>query len=483
MTTARAERALLAPRSELGSKLLALPEDQWFDRKSARVSPKDLADALVGFGNADGGTVVVGLSDGVVEGTDVNPRLRNDQMQASLDFTVPPVRTRSRLVACERGDGMGDHLLVIDVLPADDVVHANRKDVAFLRVGDENRKLTFAQRQELAYDRGQGTYETRLVGPAHAIHLDDRLLGHYATALGASDPHGVLAARGMARDGQLTVAGALLFGKDAGAVFPEAHVRVLRYRGSERGTGSRQQLVEDERVEGPLPHQIMRARELVRSVQPTRRALNAEGTFAPMPLVPEDAWLEGIVNAVVHRSYSLAGDHTRIEIFDDRIEITSPGRFPGIVALTSPQDAPRFARNPRIARVCADLNFGQELGEGIKRIYEEMRLAGLSEPLYRQTSGAVHLVLSGLPADRKLDALLPFDHRDIVAALRESQRLSTGEIEDRIGLTRPATLKRLTRMRDAGLIEWVGKSPKDPRAYWTLRAQPRRHQNEASVNS
>lgn len=87
-----------------------------------------------------------------------------------------------------------------------------------------------------------------------------------------------------------------------------------------------------------------------------------------------------------------------------------------------------------------------------------------------QSSGAVHLELSGAPANRKLDALLPFDHRDIVAALRDAQRLSTGELADRIGLSRPAARKRLQRMRTAGLIDWVGKSPKDPRAYWTLRS-------------
>lgn len=480
MTTVHAEQALQRPVEEVGRALLALPEDQWFDRKSARIPAKELADTLIGFGNAEGGTVVVGLWNGTIEGTDGHPRLRNAQMQAAIDFTVPPVRARSRLLECRHDDGRGDHLLVIDVEAGDSVVHVNRKDAAFLRVGDENRRLTFAQRQEPTYDKGQGTYETRLIHDTQSVDLADALLESYAEAVGAADPHALLEARGMARQGQLTVAGALLFADNAGAIFPEAHLRVLRYRGSERGTGSRQQLVEDIRVEGPLPRQILQAQRIVREQQPTRRALNADGLFANMPLVPEDAWLEGIVNAVVHRSYSLAGDHTRIEIFDDRIEITSPGRFPGLVALADPKNAPRFARNPRIARVCADLNFGQELGEGIKRIYEEMRLAGLNDPLYHQSSGAVHLELSGLPADRKLDALLPFDHRDVVAALREAQRLSTGELAEQIGLTRPATLKRLNRMRAAGLIEWVGKSPKDPRAYWTLRAADKRQRNDAS---
>jgi ATP-dependent DNA helicase RecG len=62
--------------------------------------------------------------------------------------------------------------------------------------------------------------------------------------------------------------------------------------------------------------------------------------------------------------------------------------------MSDPPNAPRFARNPRIARVCADLNFGQELGEGIKRMYEEMRLAGLHDPLYKRCPIGLHLAVS-----------------------------------------------------------------------------------------
>lgn len=140
-------------------------------------------------------------------------------------------------------------------------------------------------------------------------------------------------------------------------------MRVLRYRGTQRGSGARQQLLSDDRFEGPIPHVLQAARARVAEVVPTRRALGFGGRFVPLPLAPEDAWLEGVVNAVVHRSYSLGGDHVCVEVFDDRIEIESPGRFPGIVDLSHPLEAPRFARNPRIARVCSDLHFGQELGE------------------------------------------------------------------------------------------------------------------------
>ena len=467
MGTIAVESALNAPPNEIGPELIGLPEDQWLERKSSRIAPRDLANALIGFANADGGTIVVGLSDGEVEGTEADVSRRNAQMQANVDFCVPPVRAKSRLVACIDGAGEENALLVIGVEPGDSV-HANGKDEVYLRVGDENRKLNFAQRRELLFDKGQASYEA---GPAGAAldAVDRSLLEGYAIAVGAPDSERLLHARGLANDNELTIAGCLLFAEAPQAFMPEAFIRVLRYRGRERGSGARQQLVDDVRLEGPIPEQLSGAKEAVERLQPTRRALGEGGSFEDVPLVPGDAWLEGIVNAAIHRSYSMVGDHIRVEIFDDRIEISSPGRFPGLVDLSRPLETTRFARNPRIARVCADLSLGQELGEGIRRMFEEMRQAGLTDPAYRQTSGSVELQLSAEPVDRQLEERLPKRSRAITRSLRAADRMSTGEVAEALAVSRPVAQRELSLLREAGVVEWVGKSPKDPRAYWQLK--------------
>lgn len=72
MSTNAVERALASGVKEAGPLLLALPEDQWFERKSVKVAPKTLAAALVAFGNAEGGTIVVGLGNGSMEGRSAN---------------------------------------------------------------------------------------------------------------------------------------------------------------------------------------------------------------------------------------------------------------------------------------------------------------------------------------------------------------------------------------------------------------------------
>ncbi len=175
------------------------------------------------------------------------------------------------------------------------------------------------------------------------------------------------------------------------------------------------------------------------------------------------------MNAVVHRSYSLAGDHVRVEIFDDRVEIESPGRFPGLVDLSDPGRVTRFARNPRIARVLADLRFGIERGEGVRRIFEEMRLAGLADPEYFQTSGSVRLTLSTAPIDRELEARMPPAGRDLMRLIRERERTSTGDLVVASGLSRPVVLRRLNDLAELGMVEWVGASRRDPHAYWRIR--------------
>ncbi len=136
---------------------------------------------------------------------------RNELAQASLDFCVPPVHVSHQFVDCIADGGEHDHLLVLDVAPTEGVVHANSKDEVYLRVGDENRKLTFAQRQELAFDRGHDSYEARQLPGATVDTLDTTPLSECAGALGAPDPLRLLRARGLLTGDTPTVAGLLLF--------------------------------------------------------------------------------------------------------------------------------------------------------------------------------------------------------------------------------------------------------------------------------
>lgn len=465
MYAAEVDQALSRPVGEAVEVLRFLPEGQWFERKSGRVSARNVAAALVALSNAEGGCVLVGIHDGVVEG--VAARRINDLRQAAQDFTQPVVRVRAEELMTS--DGLT--LLVLRVDPGERV-HETTSGDCYLRVGDESRKLGFIQRQELEYDRGSAPFDGTVVD-ADVSLLDPAQVAAYQSAIGASTPDGMLHARGLlTRAERLTVAAYLLFAGHPQDLFPNAHVRVLSYRENDRGTGADFTLDDqaDVRCEGSIPEHIAQASRVVESFLPRRRALGARGRFEGVSVVPRDAWLEGLVNAVIHRSYSMAGDHVRVEVFPNRMEITSPGRFPGLVDPTRPLAISRYARNPRLARVCSDLGIAQELGEGIRRIFAEMRARGLTDPIYAQTAGSVRLTLlftDALPAE--LRARLPRPTLQVLDLLRRTNRpLGTGQVSDALGVTRPTASRHLQRLQQEGLVVWEGQSPKDPRATWRL---------------
>ncbi len=297
MTRDTVEKVEKLPAAERGQALLDMSEDQWFDRKSIRTTPEGLAKLLIGFANAEGGVAVVGLGSGRVEGVDGSPTKTNDLLQAPIDFAEPSVRARTHFVDVANHKGEPDRLLLFEVDPSD-VVHANQRDEVYLRVGDETKRLTFRQRQELTFDKGQAVFDGTAVEGAAPKDLDEALCKQYAELVGHPDHERLLQARGLVRpDGRFTVAGYLLFGRHPQELIPEAHVRVLRYLGTERGTGESQNLQTDMRCEGPIPHVLEGAIENARTYQPTRRALAVGlSRFEPQPLLPEQVWVEGVVS-------------------------------------------------------------------------------------------------------------------------------------------------------------------------------------------
>lgn len=147
---------------------------------------------------------------------------------------------------------------------------------------------------------------------------------------------------------------------------------------------------------------------------------------------PQREFPNALVRVLKYGAYSMMGDHIRFEIFPNRVEITSPGRFPGLVSPDTPLEIKRSAQNPRIARVCADLGIARELGEGILRIFTEMRQRGFVDPIYRQSSSSVTLTLlasDALPGE--VVSRLTGSALAILDALRlAGQPLGTGQLAE-----------------------------------------------------
>lgn len=447
------------------TQLVSIAEDQWFERKSFRIKPKDLAKTIVGMANAEGGIIAVGITDRKFDGRP-SSRQENELRQTTLDHTDPTVRVRIEVLDID-GD---TQVYLFHVLPSERV-HYLKSGECFLRVGDESRHLKADDILELRYTKGEQQYGTTVPPKANTQDLDMELVAEYANVIGSSTPLDALKARNLIdKEGNPRTAAILLFGRNPQEFFPSAHIRILRFGEDQRLPGQMQQLLDDHRFDGPLPHQIHKAQEVIGGILPTVRRLTGTGRFEDENLIPHEVWLEGLVNAVVHRSYSMAGDHIRFEIFPNRIDISSPGRFPGLVDPTRPESIARFARNPLIARVTAELRIGQELGEGIRRMFASMRRVGFADPVYTQTSGSVILTLKAVQRlDNDLLRNLPRHSKEVLSVLETAERpMSTGEVAEVLGLSAPPARRALQAMRDVGIVQWRGNGPRDPRATWSI---------------
>lgn len=466
--------------------LLARNEDQWFDRKSIRIEARHLADVLLGFANADGGRIVVGVHNGEIEGVDASPKRINDDLQATLDFSSPPVRHSHLLLDCTNRNGQPDHLLILDV-EASETIHRNQKQECFLRVGDENRLLSRSQERELAFDKGESVFDSTLVPGLIRDDLDIPAVEDYVSKLSSSSVPTLLRSRRLFLDYPhrtgVTQAGWLLFGLQPPIW---SYVRYLRYTGTVAETGIRSNIVEDVRLEGTIPSIIENTRLFLLARLETVIRLTSGGRFEPVPVLPEFAWLEAIVNAVTHRSYSLQGDGVRVREFDDRLEVESPGRLPGLVRIQNIQNM-RFSRNPHIARVLAEMTgYVRELNEGIPRMFEEMERYGLRPPIFYIGEGNVRVTLY------KQQESIPFyDESEIqilLAPLRRrmneettalflsfliaNRQLSSRDIAAWLNVAVPTARSYMKILESAGLVTMSALSRNAPNASWAITESP-----------
>lgn len=405
-------------------ELLKLPEGQLLARKSARLAPRELANLLIAFANADGGTLLLGVEEGAVEGFQQYQGKVDSLLPSALALCRPPVRLQARWIPGTNRRGVEDRVLAVEIQPGERV-HSNTRDEVYLREGDRTRKLGFEERLQLVYDRGEASYELTEVERATLEDLDGELLGQYAHRLETSlEPADLLVARGLARrqEGELRLncAGVLLFAENPAAFLPRPGLRILRYEGTSTETGPRMNLVKDLTLELPLPRLIVETQRALAAQLRDFTRLGPRGLFETVPEYPPFAWQEAVVNAVCHRAYSLAGSQIEVRLFDDRMEVESPGRLPGLVRLANLRHA-HYSRNPRIARVLTEFGFVRELGEGVDRMIEEMSSFGLEEPQFQEVGYSVVVTLRNGATGRQV---APVQSRREVAQPQPPARLN-----------------------------------------------------------
>ena len=225
------------------SVFASIKENQFFDRKSARIKPNDAARHIVAFANAAGGKLAIGIEDnGEITGFGVD-RAQNveDFEQAALTFCSPVPNVRKERVPVVTASGRDDFILVLDVGASTDRVISRRGDrKVFLRQQDRSVELDREQVTALEYDKNQRRFEDEVVDRSSIDDVDPEVMARYKADIGTDLPdEQVLRSRGFLVDGHLTNAGVLIFAENPTRFIPCARVRVIRFDGDKMGTGRR----------------------------------------------------------------------------------------------------------------------------------------------------------------------------------------------------------------------------------------------------
>ena len=467
--------------------LTSAPEGHFFDRKSERIATKNFAQHLSAFANASGGLLVLGIEDnGDITG--VNADKENDFRKATLDFLQTPPELNIEVISCTLKSGSLGNIMLFHIAPSANEIIKLKTGDAYLRAGDSSRKLNAEQLVALEYSKGIKSFESRIIDEATLNDLDHEIIKKYVEILNpaVSSPFDVLKSRGLLREieGSLkvTVGAVLLFGKTPTQYLPGARVRFLRYEGVTAGVGSDFNIVKDITIEKPLPILLKEMQSIVAAQMREFQQLDRDGVFRKIPEYPAFAWLEGLVNAIAHRDYSIQGDYIRITMFDDRIEFSSPGKLPNIVTVDNIQNT-RFSRNPMIARVLSDFGWVRELNEGVKRIYSDMQSFFLDPPVFSEPNGnTVLLVLHNNIVARSIrrittqkavfskqwESLSEFD-RNIILYIANIDKCTPGMLVDLTKRSRPTVIAHVKQLLDKDMIVEHSTSLRDPTKYYTIK--------------
>ena len=415
-------------RKELLDKI-RLGEDTFLEYKEVRFAGQriteprrdSLADELAAFANSRGGVFVLGVEDGTREILGI-PNERLDTAERSVhelchDSIDPPITPIIERLELPTTAGVDVAVIKIDV-PRSLFVH--RSPGGFLhRVGSAKRIMSSEYLARLFQQRSQARlirFDEQIVSKATLDDLQPDLWERFRTPRSPSEREHFLSKLHMARtddEGMLrpTVAGVLTGSKDARPWLPNAYIQAVAYRGTSIRAGASNDPYQLDAVDihGPLDTQIVDACRFVAKNMKTA-AFKDQGRL-DRPQFDMSAVFEAVVNAVAHRDYSIYGSKIRLRLFEDRLELYSPGAIPNSMDVGDLEDL-QSTRNDIIASLLAKvpvpdqpwlttdrLTMMDRRGEGVRVILDNSERLSSRTPEYRLIGDAELLLTIYAPAD------------------------------------------------------------------------------------
>ena len=385
----------MTTRTEL-LEIIASGENSGVEFKRDDLRTQDLAKELVAFSNLDGGMVLLGVEDdGTVTGL-TRDDLEDWVMSVCRDKIRPAIVPFFEVV---RGVKDNHDVAVVRVVPGFDV-HAlwhHNTNRYLMRVGTQSREASREELGRLFQQRGSVRIELRPISGATLAHLDRRRLRNYFGGIRQQDVpadededawQSLLVNTEIMTEEGVSVGGMLLFGTTPNRYLSHAGIDAVAHAGPEQDYDAQERLA----LRGPMTPLLSDGGDIVENglveqaldfVQRNTRMVveTSGGRREERPVYPRDALREGIVNALIHRDYLLTSTDVELAVYNNRLEIVSPGRLPNGITPDRMRFGTRAARNQLLKDVMRDYRYLEHMGMGIPRkIVRGMREHNGTEP-------------------------------------------------------------------------------------------------------
>ncbi|EKT76862.1 transcriptional regulator [Rhodococcus opacus M213] len=418
-------------------------ENHFFDRKSARIAVAKLSQSISAFANADGGELLIGVEDdktwrGFASVEDANPLL-----DTAFD------RLKSGYFDAEflNSDHFPGFVLHLSIERSPSVVYST-SDEAYIRNNAQNKKVTGERLDSLRRSKGDITYESHAIPASLEDLTNSETMIHFMLESDRiSEPSEFLRKQGLLIDGNPTVAALLLYSDHPQGQLPHAGIKIYRYETS--GEARRDFLSGVPlTIEGPIYTLIRRAEETAQKIIDSIPRLD-QGSGLTKIEYPVETLHEILTNAVLHRDYGTR-DYVHIKIFDNRIEVESPGRLPANITPQNILDE-RFARNPLIQRGINRFPDppNMDIGEGLNTAFQAMERLRLNLPYINESGDHVRVTIPHEPLASPQEAIVNY--------VRESGRINNSTARTVTKIEQERTIRRyFAELVDAGELAQRG---------------------------
>jgi ATP-dependent DNA helicase RecG len=380
---------------EQAKKIREIQEGQFAEIKGTDVSPSNLTKIISAFANTDGGDIYIGIYE---EGY---PKVRiwkgfKDQEAANGHLqcfeTLFPLGTDFQYEFLS-ADPLFGIVLHVQVNKTHNIVRASNA-IPYIRRGAQSLPINTSEAlKRLEYTKGLTSFEDETLNVDSEIITESEVAKDFIKrVIPSAESLTWLKKQALIRQGKPTVAGVLIFSDEPQAQLPKrCGIKLYRYKTNE-SEGFREALeFMPETLEGCLYEQIKK------SVQATIKRIESIQKMGDKGLesikYPPETLHEIITNAVLHRDYSVADD-VHIRIFDNRIEVQSPGKLPAHITIGNILNE-RFARNGTIVRILNKFPDApnKDIGEGLNTAFAAMHHLGLKEPIIKEGESNVVVII------------------------------------------------------------------------------------------